>query len=239
MSREEPEGNRSKGATTARDWLRAGCVQGVIVALAVVFHRPMFGANFAAVEPGLVYRSAQLHEGLGPVLRENRIASVLNLRGGSVRDPWYRHEVEATAVSGADFYDFPLRPNRKPTRSELLALIDLFERCRYPILIHCKSGADRTGMASGLYLMTREGTPPEEAVKAFSIVHSHIALGGPEHLHEPFLEYASWLKSRHETHSADRFRRWVIEEYRAPDEGKPFQPLRPGTRMARRIAAAH
>jgi len=207
------------------------------VALAVVFHRPMFQANFAAVDPGRAFRSAQLQEGLGTVLRQNRIATVLNLRGGSDRDPWYRNEVEATGEAGADFYDFPLKPNRKPTRAELLALVDLFERCRYPILFHCKSGADRTGMVSGLYLMTRADTPPEEAVKAFSIVHSHIALGGPEHLHEPFWEYASWLKGRHLTHSADRFRRWVAEDYQAPDKGRPFRPLQPGARLSARRAA--
>lgn len=230
--------NRSTSATTYRDWLRASGVQVIILGLAIVFRHPMFGANFAEIAPQQAYRSAQLRESLGPILAQNHIGTVLNLRGGSDRDPWYRHEVEAVAKAGADFYDLPLQPNRRPTQGELLTLVDLFERCRYPILIHCKSGADRTGMVSGLYLMMRAGTPPEAAIKAFSITHSHIALGGPEHLHEPFLEYASWLKSRHLTHSADRFRHWLRDEYEGPDGGREFQPIQPGARLARRAAEA-
>lgn len=226
--------NRSNATTTGWDWVRAAGVQIVVIMLAVIFHRPMFGGNFAAVEPGRVYRSAQLQESLEATLNRNHIASVLNLRGGSERDPWYRNEVEKAAKSGADFYDFPLRPDRRPTKGQLLALVDLFERCRYPILIHCKSGADRTGMASGLYLLTRRGTPPEDAVRAFTITHSHIALGGPEHLHEPFFEYASWLKDQHLTHSADRFRRWLHENYHGPDGDEPFHPVQPGARLAHR-----
>jgi protein tyrosine/serine phosphatase len=225
-----------RNSTTARDWLRAGTVQAFIVALAFLFHRPMFLANFAAIDSGRAFRSAQLEEGLEATLEQNRIASVLNLRGGSIRDPWYRNEVETTAKANVDFYDFPLRPDRKPTRDQLLALVDLLEHCRYPILIHCKSGADRTGMASGLYLMIQNAAPPEIALREFSITHSHFPIGGPEHLHEPFHEYASWLKSKQVDHTPNRFRQWVREEYNDPDDDPGFQPIRPGARMANRWA---
>jgi hypothetical protein len=89
-------------------------------------------------------------------------------------------------------------------------------------------------MVSGLYRLTREGIPPEVALKEFSITHSHLAVGGPEHLHEPFLEYASWLKSKHLMHSADRFRRWLRDEYSGPGEARIFQPMQPGSRLAHR-----
>ena len=61
---------------------------------------------------------------------------------------------------GLEFYDLPMSACRRPTRRELLVLLDLFEHCRYPLLIHCKSGSDRTGLASALYLMSRRGEPP-------------------------------------------------------------------------------
>ena len=78
---------------------------------------------------------------------------------------------------------------------ELLVLLDLFEHCRYPLLIHCKSGSDRTGLASALYLMSRRGEPPGWAVRGFTLKHGHVPLFGPEHLHEPFREYEAWLKA--------------------------------------------
>ena len=55
------------------------------------------------------------------------------------------------------YYDLPLSATRRPTRRELLQLIDLLETCSYPLLIHCKSGADRTGLASALYRLVRRG----------------------------------------------------------------------------------
>ena len=94
-------------------------------------------------------------------------------------------------------------------RRELLTLIDFFDHCQYPLLIHCKAGADRTGLASALYLMIRQDEPPREAIRAFTIYHGHVPLFGTEHLHEPLDEYAQWLDSRGLTHTPARFREWV------------------------------
>ena len=86
-------------------------------------------------------------------------------------------------------------PRGAPRGASCSRLLDLFDSCRYPLLIHCKSGADRTGLASGLYLMARRGVPPGEALRAFSVLHGHFPIGGPEHLHEPIEEYAAWLRT--------------------------------------------
>ena len=78
---------------------------------------------------------------------------------------------------GLSLYDLPLSATRRPARLELLRLIDVLERCPYPLLIHCKSGADRTGLASALYLMLQRGETPERAGAAFrsSSAISHSA----------------------------------------------------------------
>ncbi|RUL81172.1 protein tyrosine phosphatase [Tautonia sociabilis] len=202
-------------------------------AAAGVFHRPLLLGNVGEVDPGRVYRCAQPKGNLAELLESYRPGSVLNLRGGSYADSWYADEVEATDRLGIDFYDFPMSATRRPSRAELLALIDLLERCRYPLLIHCKSGADRTGLVSGLYLMVVVGRPPEEALEAFSLRYGHVPIGGPERLHEPFEEYRDWLKAEGREHSPERFRSWVDREYRDDDPNAPrtIAPLRPGPRM--------
>src|SRR5262249_6355598 len=113
-------------------------------------------------------------------------------------------------------------------------LLDLLDRCRYPLLIHCKSGSDRTGLVSGLYLMARLGEPPDRALRAFSMAYGHVPLGGPQRLHEPFLEYDAWLQSRRLAHSADRLRAWVERESRSRDVSAEIPPVRPGPRVSRR-----
>jgi protein-tyrosine phosphatase len=204
---------------------------GLATTLAYTFRRPWFQGNLGVVDAGRVYRSAQPVEGLRQTLITYRVASVINLRGGSEDDAWYAAEVRETGDQGVDFYDFPLSATRRPSRRELLTLLDFFNRCKYPLLIHCKSGSDRTGLVSGLYLMAERNVAPARAVGAFSLSHGHVPLFGPEHLHEPFLEYDAWLKSNHLAHNPVRLLEWVQRIYRDPDATAHFTPLRPGPRV--------
>jgi len=45
-----------------------------------------------------------------------------------------------------------------------------------PLLIHCKAGADRTGLASALYLGALEHQTRETAGWQLSILYGHIAI---------------------------------------------------------------
>jgi len=202
-------------------------------AFALYFHRPLFEGNLGVVEDGVVYRSAQPVGDVAGLIRARGLGSILNLRGGKTSDAWYVAEVNAAEAAGVDFYDLPLSAVRRPTRRELLSVIDVLDRCRYPLLIHCKSGSDRTGLAAGLYLMARKGVPPERAEEAFSLAHGHVPLLGPERLHEPFDEYAAWLAATGAGHTPARFHQWVKYHYRADDHFAAADPVRPGPRARR------
>lgn len=216
---------------TRRNWRRRGLLALLVLALAAhAFRRPLFFGNFGVVEPGRVFRSAQPRGGLASLIRQRRIGSVLNLRGGSPADPFYADEVRVTRDAGVDFYDFPMSATRRPSRAELLTLLDVFARCRFPLLIHCKSGADRTGLASALYLMSVRSETPERAARAFTLDHGHVPLLGPERLHEPIDEYAGWLRGRGLTHSPGRFRHWVEHDYEDDRPAGPTRAVRPGPR---------
>jgi protein tyrosine phosphatase (PTP) superfamily phosphohydrolase (DUF442 family) len=192
--------------------------------------RPWLDGNVGVVAPGLVIRSAQPTTQLVRLIQDHRLQSILNLRGGSSKEPWYAAEVRTAEASGVSFFDLPLNATRRPTRRELLLLIDVLDRCPYPLLIHCKAGADRTGLASALYLMQRRGESPGQASRAFTLVHSHLPIFGPQHLHEPLQEYASWLDSRKLDHKPQRFREWVKNDYQSSDPHTDPPPLAPGPR---------
>jgi hypothetical protein len=225
-------GRRSRRRRRLRRIALASAVVLLTLALSAawIFRRPWFQGNLAVVDPGRVIRSAQPTSQLPEWIREYQLRSILNLRGGSAADWWYGAEVKAARDGGVSFYDLPLSATRRPSRRELLILIDTLRSCPYPLLIHCKSGADRTGLASALYVMIGRGIPPERAEDTFTIEHGHIPLCGPEHLHEPLREYAAWLTARGLTHSPDRFRHWVKNEYRSHDGPEDPPPLEPGPR---------
>jgi hypothetical protein len=206
----------------------------VIVAVAVptsLLFRPWLDGNVGIVDPGRVIRAAQPTNQLPKLIAEYHLASILNLRGGSKRDSWYAEEVRTAEARGVAFFDLPLSPTKRPGRRELLQLIDVLDRLPYPVLIHCKAGADRTGLATAVYLMMHRGERPRQALRAFSICYSHVPLFGPEHLHEPLDEYAGWLDAHGLPHSPERFRQWVKNEYRSNDPHTEPPPLAVGPRQ--------
>lgn len=215
----DPDRYRSR---KRRRWIALAVTVAIAVAAAVRFERFLFRGNFGVVAAGQVYRSGQPGHDLERTLKQHRIASVLNLRGGSRTDWWYANEDAVTRRLGVAFYDLPLEAEREPTRDELLALLDLFEHCRYPLLIHCKSGSDRTGLASALYRLSILGEPPGQARTAFSLDYAHFPLFGPEQLHTPFEAYSAWLARTGQSHTPARFRNWVEQHYRPAD--RPAEP---------------
>ena len=209
---------------------------GVLTA-GVVFRNPWFRGNHGVVAPGLVFRSAQPVGDWASRVREDHLATVLNLRGGSDLDPWYRAEVEATRDLGVAFYDLPMSATVRPTRRQLLGVLDLLDHCAYPLLIHCKSGSDRTGLVSALYLMSHAGESPDQAERAFSVYYGHVPILGTRHLHEPLQEYAAYLQTHNLPHTADRFHAWVERDYRSDDPPGPIPPIAAGPRNRRIVRA--
>ena len=222
-------GDSNRKRSRRRLWWVAVCMA-VLTTSAIVFRKPWFAGNYGVVDRAKVYRSAQPREGLRELIRANKLGSILNLRGGSWIDLWYADEVNAARDAGVEFYDFPMSATRRPSRRELLVLLDLFDRCRYPLLIHCRSGADRTGLAGALYLMAKRGEPPTTARRSFTVEYGHVPIFGPEHLHEPINEYAAWLHSRTLPHTPDRLRGWIETVYRSDEPNVVPRPLLAGPR---------
>lgn len=201
-------------ATNRRRLLRLSVVLTILLGLTVTIgYKPLFQKNFAEVVPGKLYRSAQPDARLNGWVEEYDIKSVLNLRGGHPSYDWYKLERDIVRDHAVDYYEVPISAQYRPRKRELLQLIDLLGRARYPMLVHCKSGADRTGLGVALYHMIVQKEPPQKALTGFSIYHAHIPLFGPEKLQQPIREYAQWLEQKKLTHTPERFREWVETEY--------------------------
>ena len=64
---------------------------------------------------------------------------------------------QAAAELGLDHIDAPLESRGAPHKDRVLRLAGIFARMNEPALMHCKSGADRTGLAAGIWLLARAG----------------------------------------------------------------------------------
>jgi hypothetical protein len=190
----------------------------------------VFGGNVRTVVPGRVYRSGQLTgSGLQPlsaqwighsldnVLRSRHIHTVINLRGGSEQDPWYRAEEAACAQERAAHVDIPMSARFLPPPDRLRQLLHTFDHASYPILIHCSAGSDRTGLASAIYVHLYQHIPLDEAEAGqLTLRYGHVWFGSTRAMNDFFDLYR-------QTGSGLGLREWILTKYPALYADSPLK----------------
>ncbi|EKE45875.1 protein tyrosine/serine phosphatase [Oceaniovalibus guishaninsula JLT2003] len=132
--------------------------------------------NYHAVIAGTLYRSAQVTpESLTRYVAEDGIASVLNLRGALPGTGWYDDELAASDRLGLVHADYKMSASHGIGQQEATDLLAIFATLPRPILVHCKSGADRTGLAAALYLARIAQAGEAAAERALSLRYGHFA----------------------------------------------------------------
>ncbi len=137
------------------------------------------------------------------------VRSVLNLRGGDVRVGSNLLEWHACGELGLVLCHYALASRDAPSRENILQLHELLESMPRPLLLHCKSGADRAGLASVLYLMLEQGEPLESALRELSFWrYGHVAQAKTGILDHFFTAY----KAHRDAHGT-AFLDWVRNHY--------------------------
>jgi protein tyrosine/serine phosphatase len=121
-----------------------------------------------------VWRSAQPAPRHLRQAKARGIRTVLNLRGRRDTCGSYILERETCARLGLTLVDFPIRSRAMLDKPTLHAAGELFKRIEYPVLMHCKSGADRAGLMATLYLFVQEGVPLRQAMRHLSLRYGHV-----------------------------------------------------------------
>jgi protein tyrosine/serine phosphatase len=144
---------------------------GDMLVLDHLFVRLVF-PNRHRIAPG-AWRAAQpLPYQLGKAKRMG-VRTIINLRGPSTNSTYLAEKAECARL-GLAFVDCRIRSRAAPSKDELLNLRNVFAIAEHPILFHCKSGADRAGLASTIYLHVKEGVPIEKARRELSLRYGHI-----------------------------------------------------------------
>lgn len=132
--------------------------------------------NFHAVVAGEVYRSSQPSpQAIAEFSKRYGIKTIISLRGGINSAAW-NAEVEQAKTLGIEHIDFPMSAYKELSPERAKELIQVMKDAPKPLLIHCLSGADRTGLASALYLAAISKTNEKVAEGQMSIFYGHIPL---------------------------------------------------------------
>ena len=130
-----------------------------------------FWHNFHEVVPG-VFRSNQPNARRLARYKALGIRSLITLRGAS-DSAVMAFQQEACAELGLKVHLVGMSARALAPAERYLHLLNLFETVERPFLIHCKSGADRTGLGAAFYLIDQEGQSVAEASR-------HL---GPRYMH--------------------------------------------------------
>jgi len=178
----------------------------------------MTWTNFRTVIPGRVYRcNHPTPWRLAMATRRLHLKTLVNLRGhrqcGS--DALSR---EAAHRLGLKHIDMAFESRNAPHRDRIERFEKIYRTLTFPMLMHCKSGADRTGLAAGLVLLFEGGTA-DDALRQLSWKNGHFNRSRTGVLDAFFLRYQAEAEGR------IPFMQWVRTEY---DEDRLRHDFRAG-----------
>ncbi len=162
--------------------------------------------NLAPVIPGRVYRcNHPTPARLERMTRRLGLRTLINLRGKtqSGSDALSR---ETAQKLGLEFHDMAFESRGAPHRERILRLHGIYQSMQMPALMHCKSGADRAGLAAGLMILF-EGGSAADALKQLSWRFGHIRQAKTGILDAFFLLY------QREAEGRKPFLDWVKQDY--------------------------
>jgi protein tyrosine/serine phosphatase len=169
--------------------------------------------NTHVVAPGKVWRTYQP----GPAKLRNwkklGIKTVVNLRGPKPSGPLFL-ETEACREYGLALVNFRVFSREAPSPEILHGAQKLFRDIEYPAIFHCKSGADRVGLMSALYLFFEAGEPIDKALRHLSLRYGHVRQGKTgviDHAFDAYLVHAA--KNEIALDDVDAFFYWVDTDY--------------------------
>ncbi len=151
-----------------------------------------------------VWRSPQPgEERLARRIAEHDIRTVVCLRGDG--DPTAL-SARATEQSGARFWNVPMSATRLPRPETLLELWRVADEAERPLLLHCRAGVDRTGLAAALVVLHDTGDLAAARAQLALVPNGHVGAFGTGAMDE--------VLDRYEPHAAaTAFPDWVRTEY--------------------------
>ena len=156
-----------------------------------------------------VYRANQPSPSRLKFYKDKGIKAVLNLRGFT-QQSYALFEEDSCKNLGLDLISVPLSGSSAPQPEKLLEIIDIMDKIPKPFVLHCKSGADRAGLVSAMYLIVQKKLPVAEAKKQLSFKYLHLDFtktGILDYIFNVFserlkvknIDFVDWIKQEYNT----------------------------------------
>lgn len=186
-----------------------GCTVGLFL-IGLFFLSRYLEHNSGMVVKGEFYRTAQVDaQELQHEIEIYHLRSVVNLRGANNQTPWYDQEIAMCRKMGVTHADVRLGAKHLPPPADVAELLKLYRILPRPLLIHCESGSDRSGLASAIYLIDQKHLSPATAGKQLSLGFAHLSV-------YPYFEMNEFIELYRDENPQHRpMDEWVTRDYPA------------------------
>ncbi|NPA72091.1 MAG: dual specificity protein phosphatase family protein [Gammaproteobacteria bacterium] len=185
--------------------------------------------NFHAISDN-AYRSSHPSPRFIKKLQQNiGLKTIINLRGENMTGQ-YMLEREACEALGVTLISIPFSSRTAPPAESIKKLFSALDEAEYPILFHCKSGADRAGIGSALYQFYKNDVPLDES-RQLRWQYGHIKSSETGVL-DHFVE--TWQTYHAENPDVD-FMTWVETEYDFKAVNQSYSASRLGNILVNKI----
>jgi hypothetical protein len=174
-----------------------------------------YNNNFHVVIPSLIYRSNYpTKDALQKITDKYHISSILNVSG--TQENYEYHFAKQHSI---DISYIPLSAHGTASKQQILQLINVISNSPKPLLIHCIQGADRTGLAAAIAIITNQSnykklTWSTQMSFRYGVI-SPNSIG--YHVLYPYYNY---VKDKHIIDNKQNFINWLNNNYHSTT--KPY-----------------
>jgi protein tyrosine/serine phosphatase len=150
------------------------------------------------------YRSSQpTMWQLRRVVKKLGIKTILNLKGNNPNSAYWAFEKEQCAKLGIRLVDIEIYSRETPWPENIRHAKEVFESIEYPMWMHCKAGADRTGIYATFYQYFHQGIPIEQTDQLKLWPYGHIRHSEAGKIDNYLEHYKAYLKEHPEVSLLD------------------------------------
>ncbi|EIE52867.1 protein tyrosine/serine phosphatase [Citreicella sp. 357] len=185
--------------------------------------------NFWQIAPGVWRSNHPTHKRFEKYAAMG-IRTVITLRGEE-KYSHYLFEKESCEKLGLTLLHAKLWARTAPSRVRIQTLLAVMRQAERPFMFHCKSGADRAGFASAVYLMVFENASVEVARKQLGLKYIHL-----EFTRTGIQGYVLDMYAARNAQAPIPFETWVATEYDEKAAQAGFDARRPPAEIAKDLA---
>lgn len=180
------------------------------------FIRPFYNTP-EEIAPG-IYRSNHPSPRHIRKLASKGVKTIISLRGRGSNGP-YLFEKEACDRYGITLEVVRMKSKKPPNITRIHTFKDIIQNAEKPLLFHCKSGADRSGLAAALYLLITDSGTIDDAKDQLSLRYLHIKQARTGIL-DRFIEMYEEFNATDPT----PFMEWLDNHYSPKELKQSFKP---------------